>query len=129
LTESGHWDRPIDDIEALVRSAGHYVRASDDLRPRVLELACVQCGERRSQRSLRRCAVIVVLLAVFTAAGRHDLFGTSSSGGSTLFSAELEKSLTQAVMPVAGDGRSNWNAVEAFTDLRQRQAQALRLTF
>jgi hypothetical protein len=129
LAESRRWDDSIDDVEALVRSARHYVRASDDLRPRVLEMAGAQCREQLAQRCIRRVAVVTVLLAAFMTAGRHDLFGTSSSGRSALFSAELENSLTRVIMPATGDGHSSWSEVEAFTDLRQCQAEALRLAF
>jgi hypothetical protein len=113
----------------MVRSARHYVRASDDLRPRVLELAAIQGGEEWAQRCIRRVAMIVVLLATFTTVGRHPVLSTGTNAGRTLFSAELEQSLTRAAMPNISTGHSSWSAVEALTNLRERQAEALRLTF
>src|SRR5262245_58913900 len=52
------------EIESLIRAAGGYVGASDDLRPRVLEAARLQRHERRAQRWLRRSAVAVLLIAM-----------------------------------------------------------------
>jgi hypothetical protein len=129
LTDSLHWEDAMGDVEAMVRSAGHYVRASDDLRPRVLEMASVQRGEEWAQRCIRRIALVVVLLATFTTVGRHPLLNTGSVAEHTLFSAELERSLTRAALPSVGAGHPSWNAVEALTNLRERQAEALRLTF
>jgi hypothetical protein len=128
LTDSLQWDDAID-VEAMVRSAGQYVRASDDLRPRVLEMASVQRGEEWAQRCIRRVALVVILLATFTTIGRHPLLSSGTTTGHPLFSAELEQSLTRAAMPNVGAGQSSWSAVEALTNLRERQAEALRLTF
>jgi hypothetical protein len=129
LTSSRHWDDATGDVEAMVRSAGHYVRASDDLRPRVLEMASVQRGEEWAQCCIRRVALVVVLLATFSTVGRHPLLSNGTASRNTLFSVELEQSLTRAAMSNVATGNSSWNAVEALTNLRERQAEALRLAF
>ena len=113
---------PIDEIESMVRAARDYVQASEDLRPRVLETARSQCG----QRCIRQLAVFLVLLATFTVAGsnRLDRPGTFQQGG--VFSGD-GGIFTRAETRVAQGGDVVWGMVEAFTDLRQRQAEVLTL--
>jgi hypothetical protein len=54
---------------------------------------------------------------------------TDASGGhGSLFGVELDGTLSGAVAAAPGQADAGWNLVEAFTDLRERQAEALRLT-
>ena len=115
---------PLNEVEALVRSAGDYVRASGDLRPRVLETARAERSERRAQRRIWQVAILVVLLGMFTTTVRQGqgIFGIERSraatgAGQLLFSSEA----------LTGSGESNWEMVDSFTELRRRQAELLRL--
>jgi hypothetical protein len=119
-----HEDRS--DTEALIRAAGSYVRASDDLRPRVLEAARLQHRERRARRWIRQAAVLALLAAFATVVGRRELddekagpFGIVAAAGFDEFFVP-----TASVSKRSGDG--DWRMIEAFTALRQQQARVLR---
>jgi hypothetical protein len=116
---------PCNDIEALVRSAADYVQVSKDLRPRVVDAARLTSGERRTRRYIRQMALVAALLTwcVTTSVNRFDMrddlreltFATASSYpiSSNRFSS--------------GAGDAAWVLVDAYTDLRGRQADVLRL--
>jgi hypothetical protein len=114
------------DVEAMIRAAGSYVRASDDLRPRVLEAARLQHRERRARRWIRQAAIIVLLLAFASIVGRRELevekagpFGIVATAGFDEFFAP-----TASVTKRSGDG--DWRMLDAFTALRRQQARVLR---
>jgi hypothetical protein len=127
VTESQVWDESIEDVEAMVRAAGHYVRTSDDLRPRVLEAARLQCGEQRAQRCLRRLAAFVVLVALFTAADRHGIDEQRSSFNNMLIEAGFEELDAPAPPDTIRVGDGDWRIIDAFTKLRRQQARLFRL--
>jgi hypothetical protein len=109
-----------DELEALVRAAGNVVRASEDLRPRVLETARQQLHERRGRRWVRRLAMTIVMMTTLTA----------SSG-----SREAHPPLAAALVypagfsgqgtPTASGTDINWGMVDGFTEMRRLQAEAL----
>jgi hypothetical protein len=113
-------DQPRDDLEGLIRLAGDYVQASDDLRPRVLEAAKAASRERRARRRIMQIAA-VILVAIMPAA--------------TYFGGSLQPSAAQASLwplqnePAAGGktGDACWEVVDSFTELRRYQARVLRL--
>lgn len=125
MTESYGWETPLDDIEAVVRSAGEYVRASDDLRPRVLEAARLQHGEHRAKRRIRHVAVCVLLLAFCHVAEWRGSRDQQSPPNGMLAAAGFHElfSPTQAASIRSGDG--DWRMIDAFTKLRRQQAQLL----
>ncbi|MGE3243607.1 MAG: hypothetical protein AB7G28_20910 [Pirellulales bacterium] len=115
------------DVEALIRSAGGYVRASDDLRPRILEAARLQRHERRAQRWLRRAAVVVLLLATVGGTLEQDNARSTRPIGIVMAAGFDEFFVPTAVASVgATDG--DWRMIDAFTELRRQQAQVLRLS-
>src|SRR5262245_2406696 len=120
MAEHFHGDAQWDDVEALVRDAGRYVRPSEGLRPRVLETARAESRERRAQLRLWQVALVVALWGAIstTSASRWELTAP--------FSAGLLQMQTD-VQPAEGGG-AGWNMVESFTDLRRRQAALLSLT-
>src|SRR5215217_1007222 len=75
VTESPSWDEQVSEVEAIVRSAGNYVHASKDLRPRVLETARLTNGERRARRCIRQVALAAALLTwvVTTSVNKFDM--------------------------------------------------------
>ena len=123
MTESTSWDESVNDVEAMIRAAGGYVGASDDLRPRVLEAAQQQTGERSMRRRLRRVALVVVFLAVVSAEFRQRLDKRSTFDG-PLGAVQLDamNSMTPAT---ARDGDGDWRMIDAFTRLKQQQARLL----
>jgi hypothetical protein len=118
-----------EEIEAIVRSAGGYVRASDDLRPRVLEVVRRERVERRARRYVHLAAVFLLPMAAavssllhrFDAAVplRHSLVAVSSEA--LFLRAQL------AVGPVGPQADLGWAMVESVADLRRRQAGAFNL--
>lgn len=115
-----------DEIERAVRAAAGYVRASDDLRPRVLESARVQRCERRAQRWIRQAAVFVVLLATVTASIRPTLDSSAFHQANWLF-AGSDAIFSHAGAKTAHGGDLAWGLVDSFTELRRRQADAFNL--
>jgi len=126
VINSRDWNESADEVEALVRAAGDYVRASDDLRPRVLEAARLQNRERQAQRWIRHVAVLVVAVGFATAAGQQAGEGERTHSIGIVASAGFDELLSPAtvVAPRSGDG--DWRMLEAFTKLRRQQAQVLR---
>lgn len=116
MTELRSSHEPIDDIEALIRSAKDYVHASDDLRPRILEAARSQRGEQRALGYLRQAAIVLAIFGLLTMARQ----GTADHAEPALLAAVSAESLLSAA---AADG--NWGLVDSFTELRQRQAELL----
>ena len=116
---------PMVELEAMVRAAGQYVQASDDLRPRVLETARTQRGEQRAQRWIRRLACCVVLLTGMTASvgDRGEL-----NGGSQRFALAVDPFFQPASNTSAVRVDAGWGVVEAFTELRRQQSEMLRLS-
>ncbi len=126
MTERCYWSDAHDDVEALVRAAGGYVRASDDLRPRVLEAARLQHRERRVQRWARHLAVFVVLLGFATVVGRRELDDDHAGPIGIVAAAGFDEFFTPTanLSKRAGDG--DWRMIDAFTALRRQQARVLR---
>lgn len=127
MTDARDWYESDGDVEALIRAAGEYVRASDDLRPRVLEAARMQWRERRMRRWIRHAAVLVLTLAFSSAAGQQGLEGERPRPIGIVAAAGFDEWLspTAVVSPRSGDG--DWRMFEAFSELRRQQAQVLRL--
>ena len=118
-----HDEQPLDDVEAIVLLAGDYVRASEDLRPRVLETARSQHGQRRARRRIWQSAVCVLLIGLFVT----SVFRQPALFGSALEANSGASQLLSGVETVTRETDSSWGIVESFTELRRRQAELLRL--
>jgi hypothetical protein len=127
VTKLSDWNEPLSEVEAMVRAAGQYVQVSRDLRPRVLETARTECGERRARRSIRQLAIVVVLLTVFATPSGRGLGTESARYPAMLAALDSQHIFSQAEDKVARGGERGWAMVEAFTDLRRQQASVLRL--
>lgn len=115
------------DVEALIRAAGGYVRASDDLRPRILEAARLQRHERRAQRWLWRAAVVVLLLA--TVGGTLEQGNARSTRPiGIVMAAGFDEFFVPTAVASVGATDGDWRMIDAFTELRRQQAQVLRLS-
>jgi hypothetical protein len=124
VIEPPNWNEQVSEVEALVRSAANYVQVSKDLRPRVLEAARLTNGERRARRCIRQVALAAALLTwvVTTSVNKLDIRDN------------LRQLTLVAAGPYAASGNREtggaeeaaWSLVDAYTDLRYRQAEVLR---
>jgi hypothetical protein len=111
-------------IEALIRSAGSYVRPSDDLRPRTLEAARRKRSSRRWNKQIATLAAAVVLLAVFNIPGRFVPTDVASKTSQATVMREFE--LRQKLHKSAGlSFDPAWAWFEAFWELRNQQAKRI----
>ena len=115
-------DEPNPSIESIIRAAGQYVQPSEDLRPRTLEAARQQCGDRRAERRLGSF-VIAIMFLVLLGAPVVAFVKSAQSSSPSVSAAEMEqKALIYAADPSVG---SNWGLSEAFTRMRDAQASQL----
>jgi hypothetical protein len=125
VTDSPNLNEPLGKIEALMRSAADYVQVSKDLRPRVIDAARQTSSERRVRHYIRQAALMAALLTWFVTASVNRL---------DIRDDVRELSLTAtSTYPVShnrirgGAGDAAWVLVEAYTELRVRQADVLHL--
>jgi len=123
MNESADGCESFGEVESLIRIAGDYVQPSRDFRPRVLEAARLESGERRARRCIGRVALFAALLGLFTFSGVERLETPDAFRHLTLV-ASASHVLS---MQDASGGDSSWTLVEAYTELRRRQAEMLRL--
>lgn len=112
-------------VEALVRAAGRYVRASDDLRPRTLEAARHATSWRRWNRSLGSLAVAAVLLAICNVPGRFIPAARETTPATATVMQEFELR-QQAAKGMGFSFNPSWAWVEAFFALRDQQAEMIK---
>jgi hypothetical protein len=110
------------EVESLIRLAGDYVQPSRDLRPRVLEAARLEFGERRARRRIGSVALAAGLLGLLTISSVERLEMPNALSQLTLVAAG-----TQAFAGTESGADSGWALVDAYTELRRRQAEVLRL--
>jgi len=123
VSELRDFCEPEDAIEALLRSAGDYVRPSEDLRPRVLETARLERRERGMQTRFWQVAAVVFLCGMLTSPA-----GDRSGSASVRPPAALKASeILIHVEAAARAADPSWEMVESFNELRLRQAEMLRL--
>jgi hypothetical protein len=122
VIDSCEWEDDVADVEELVRSAGNYVQVSKDLRPRVLESARLHSGERRARSVVRKAALIAALLMWCVTASIRSLDMPENLRELTI----VATSPVSAGHVSSGNGDIGWTLVDAFTELRCRQADVLR---
>lgn len=127
MTESCDLNGPCHEVESLVRAAQEYVCASDDLRPRVLEAARLNCRERRAQRWIRNVAVCIVLLAFLSIADREGSNGERHRPIGIVAAAGFDEFFSPTAVAATRSGDGDWRMLDAFTELRRQQAQLLHL--
>jgi hypothetical protein len=125
MADLRNWSDPFGDVEALVRSAGQYVQASSDLRPKVVEAARAQARELRARRLIRRLAVAVVLVASLGGLVGQHVRSSANQDELTLLDADAHAMFSRAELHSATAGGVSWGVVEAFRELRERQSEAL----
>ena len=124
--ESLHEMQP--EIEAAIHAAGAYVRASDDLRPRVLESARIERHEWQVQLVIRHTAILVVLFASLMSAFRSPPNSSVDLQSWNWLAASSDSLLIPTRATAIHGGDLAWQLVESFTELRRRQATALHET-
>ena len=124
MIDSREWDGDVGDIEELIRSAGNYVQVSEDLRPRVLEAARLKSGERRARSVVRRTALIAALLMWWVTASIRTLDIPENLRELSVVAAGTYPASASRVS--GGNNDVGWSLVDAFTELRCRQADVLR---
>lgn len=124
VIDSPNFDEPLGEIEALVRSAANYVQVSKDLRPRVLEAARLASGERRARRFIHQAALVAALLIWCVTANVNRLDMRDDLRKLSLAAAGAFPISTSRVSGGVGDAA--WVLVDAYTELRGRQADVLR---
>jgi hypothetical protein len=109
-----------DDLEATIRAAGSYIVPSDDLRPRVIETARERASERHNFGRLLGCAVTCLILWSVYLPLRDDIdrWRDQWTGPS---SAQMYARANG--LRVKSELGPSWALAEAFTQLRQAQAQ------
>jgi len=125
LIDSLDSHEPLNEIERLVRSAADYVQVSKDLRPRVMDAARLTNGERRMRRYVRQTALVAALLTWCVTASVNRLNLRDDLRELTLATASSYPVSGNRLNTSAGD--TTWMLVDAYTELRGRQADVLRL--
>ena len=115
----------LSEIEAIVRSAANYVQVSKDLRPRVLDSARLTNGERRVRRHIHQAALIAAILTWCVTASVNRLDMRDDLRELSLATASSYPISNNRISIGAGDAA--WVLVDAYTELRGRQADVLRL--
>jgi len=116
--------RQPNELEFLIIAARNYVQPTEDLRPRVLEIARAQQRERHLQRRLAQmAAVILLMVTVITVYRQPESLGRAGRFLPTVEAMSVESQIEAA----RSADHATWETVESFTDLRRRQAQLLRL--
>src|SRR5262249_14891363 len=120
--DSREWGGDVADVEELIRSAGNYVQVSKDLRPRVLESARLKNGERRARSVVRKTGLVAALLMWCITASIRSLDMPEDLRQLTI----IATGSVPAGHVSGGNGDIGWSLVDAFTELRCRQADVLR---
>jgi hypothetical protein len=110
--------------EALVRAAAGYVRPSENLRPRVLEMARAERDERRALRRVWHLAIVVMLLGMFSSIANTWPAAAPARGLGNPFEVVSPFEQPDAA---AQQGEFGWGMVDSFRELRRQQAELLRL--
>jgi len=124
VTESPSWDEQVSEVEAIVRSAASYVQVSKDLRPRVMEMARLTNGERRARRCIRQVALAAALLTWVVTSSVNKFDMRDNLRQLTLVAAGPYAAANDRASGAAEEAA--WSLVDAYTDLRYRQAEVLR---
>lgn len=123
--DGGNWHESASEIEALIGAAGGYVRPSDDMRPRVLETARTELRELRARRTIRRLAACVVLAAIGGGLIGNHMRTSAAQSRLAELGADSQTMHDRAARNAAGAGGFSWGLVEAFSDLRVDQSEAI----
>jgi hypothetical protein len=114
---------PREAVEAMLLAAAGYVRASDDLRPRLLEAARAQCTYATIRGVVGMLAISASLVVFMGSGGRRA--EAPSSDEPTLAQTDSQTIYSQAQAKALRSGGLSWGIVDAFRELRQKQSEAI----
>jgi hypothetical protein len=123
MSKPNDWCETFGEVESLIRASADFVQPSRDLRPRVLEAGRLENGERRARRRIGRAGSFAAMLAFFTVSAVEWIDTSDTFRHLTLVASASHA----ASMRDGSGGDSGWALVEAYTELRRRQAEVLRL--
>ena len=126
MTELTSYSDQADDLERLIQSAGGYVQPSEDLRPRVLETARTQ---RREQAALWRIVPVALLLVCLITGASSAILYTQWPAAIAEDSPHNASRLREPPADAPRRTDPNWETVEAFRNLRVRQARLFPTPF
>lgn len=116
------FEKDSEGIESMVFAARHYVQASDDLRPRVLEAAKQYCGDRHAERKLGSF-VIMVMVALIITSPLIDYATTLRSAAFPRSASEMQQRAADlSTEPGVG---THWALADVFSQWRMLQASRL----
>jgi hypothetical protein len=115
-----------DQIESMIRSAGHYVRPSEDLRPRTLDAARQYCNDRRAEQKLGGFVIAVLLLLTLSSPASQYVDVLRAQASAPTATEIQNRALEYGARHEIG---TNWGLTEAFTQLRRVQATRLGQSF
>lgn len=117
---------PIDDLEAVIRSAGGYVCANRDLRPRVLEAARAQRTERRGRLAIRAAASVLIALTMLANSLSPRAGQLTFARNGRPFPATSHELFLRAQALSGFGGDLGWGIVEAFRERSSDQSAVLK---
>ena len=113
-------------IEAMVRGARHYLRPSEDLRPRTLEAARQYCDDRRSEQKLGGLLIAAVLL-LFVSSPALRFVDVLRNRSIAPTAADIQaRAVEYSAQPEIG---THWGLAEAYSQMRRIQANRLGQTY
>ena len=122
MTDPHTHDQSFEQIESAIRAAGDYIQPSEDLRPRTLEAARDDCGDRRAEKRLGVFVFAVVMLVMIGSPIIHNLEKLRRESSAPSTTEMQQRGLHYAADPTIGP---NWGLSEAFSQLRRLQADRL----
>jgi hypothetical protein len=128
MLEHANMDADFRDVEEMIRAAGDYLDVTEDLRPRTLERARDESRKAATRFWIAALAVAAVVFSMSAGMVRSHLTSAPpllagvSSNSDQLYDTARQKAAQANADP-------SWSLVEAFSELRQRQASLFRDAF
>lgn len=126
MSEPGRDDRRFSALESQIRAAGRYVRASDDLRPAVIEAARSERSASHGAASLAVCTGAAVLITWLAAGLSHRADVQRRQTAATIEQADVwQLDATVRERIETADVGANWSLADVLSTVRVRQAELL----
>lgn len=113
----------IDTVESLIHAARGYVRPSDDLRPRTLEAAREARRQRRTNRRFGGMTLGVVLFALCGIPHWNADPGAEQLARASAVIRHYDVNEEAALRTLRAGFDPGWGFLEAFSELRRKQAE------
>jgi hypothetical protein len=121
-------DAEFSEVEEMVRAAGDFLEVTEDLRPQTLERARDESRRASTRFWIAVVAAVVVILATSAGLLRSRLSSTPPLlAGVCADSDQLYETARHKAAQANAD--PHWSLVDAFSELRRRQASLFRDAF